>query len=110
MGRIVKELICRERIRRITGGFGWVDHRLVRDRYVDRCSPAALAVYLFLVAVADADGLSYWGDAALAERLHLGLLEVRQARTELEAAELVVYEQPLWQLLQLPKVPGKEVR
>jgi hypothetical protein len=102
MPSVIKEIICRDRIRRIRGGFGWVDHRLVRDRYVERCSPTALAVYLFLIAVADADGVSYWGDAALGERLRLGKAEVEHARHELEAADLIAYEKPLWQILQLP--------
>lgn len=105
MGQIIKEPICRDRIRRISGGFGWVDHRLVRDRYVERCSPTALAVYLFLVAVADADGVSYWGDAAICERLRLGRTELKHVRSELEAADLIAYEQPIWQLLQLPSQP-----
>lgn len=108
MGQIIKEPICRDRIRRISGGFGWVDHRLVRDRHVERCSPTALAVYLFLVAVSDADGVSYWGDAAIGERLRIGRAELKHARAELEAADLIVYEQPIWQLLQLPSQP--EVR
>lgn len=105
MAHIVKEPICRERLRRIAGGFGWVDHRLVRDRYVDRCSPTALAVYLFLVVVADGDGVSYWGETAMAERLRLGRAELKHARAELEAADLIAYESPIWQLLQLPRVP-----
>lgn len=102
MARIIKEPICRDRIRRITGGFGWVDHRLVRDRYVDECSFPSLALYLFLIAVADADGVSYWGEKALSERLHAGIAELRHARTELEAAGLVAYDKPVWQVLQLP--------
>lgn len=102
MGRIIKEPICRERIRRISGGFGWVDHRLVRDHYVEECSLLSLALYLFLVAVADADGISYWGDKAISERLKAGVEELRQARTQLEAADLVAYDKPVWQVLQLP--------
>ena len=96
------EPICRHRIRCIRGGFGWVDHRFVRDRYIDRCSPTALALYLFLVAVANADGISYWGDKAIGKRLHLGVAELGQARDQLLAADLIAYEKPLWQLLQLP--------
>lgn len=105
MPTINHEPICRERIRLLRGGFGWVDHRLVRDRYIDRCSPTALALYLFLVAVANADGVSYWGDKTIAKRLHLGIAELRAARDQLLAAELIAYEQPLWQLLQLPNPP-----
>ncbi|NQZ48099.1 MAG: hypothetical protein HRT63_11315 [Erythrobacter sp.] len=103
MGRIIKEPICRERIRRISGGFGWVDHRLVRDGYVEERSHLALATYLFLVTVADADGVSYWGDRAVAERLNAGIVELRSARAELEAAGLIAYDKPVWQVLQLPR-------
>ena len=53
MPETIKEIICRYRIRHIIGGFCWVDHRLVRDRYIERCSSTALAVYLFLITVAE---------------------------------------------------------
>lgn len=102
MSRIIKEPICRDRIRRINGGFGWVDHRLVRDRHVECCSTAAWALYLFLITVADADGVSYWGDTAICERLRLGLVELKHARTELQSQDLIAYEKPVWQLLDLP--------
>lgn len=108
MARVIKEPIDRERIRRISGGFGWVDHRLVREGYVEACSHLALAVYLFLVTVADADGVSYWGERQLCERLNCGQVELRAARTELEAVGLIAYDKPIWQVLQLPK--RREVR
>lgn len=108
MARIVKEPINRDRIRRISGGFGWVDHRLVRERYVDDCSHLAMALYLFLLTVADADGVSYWGERQLCERLRAGVVELCAARAELEAAELIAYDKPVWQVLQLPK--RREVR
>jgi hypothetical protein len=103
MARVIKEPIDRERIRRISGGFGWVDHRLVRNGYVDACSHLALATYLFLITVSDADGVSYWGERQLSERLNCGMVELRTARAELEAAALVAYDKPIWQVLQLPK-------
>ncbi len=102
MAHVVKEVICRNRIRSIRVGFGWIDHRFVRDGYAQRCSLTALAVYLFMIAVSDADGVSYWGEAAICDRLHIGKVELRQARAELEAAELIAYQKPIWQVLQLP--------
>ena len=108
MAEVIKEVICRDRIRRICGGFGWVDHRFIRDHYVERCSSTALAVYLFLIAVSDADGISYWGESALCDRLTIGKAELKHARTELQAADLIAYEKPIWQVLQLPINP--EVR
>lgn len=102
---IITEPICRDRIRYIHGGFGWVDHRLVRDHYIDQCSPTALAVYLFLVTVSNADGVSYWSDKAICKRLHIGLAELREGRDQLISSDLIVYEKPIWQLLQLQKRP-----
>jgi len=101
MAKIVKEPVCRERIRCVPQGFSWVDHRLVREHYVERCSHAALALYLFVVTVSDAEGLSWWSERSLAGRLGLETDRLRQARAELEAAELVAYEHPVWQVLPL---------
>ena len=49
MARVVYGPIDRDRIQVIRDGFGWVDHRFVRGRHIDGCSPQALALYLFLV-------------------------------------------------------------
>ena len=96
-----KTPFVRDRIRRIASGFGWVDHRVVREHYVERCSHGALALYLFLVTVSDSEGVSWWSERALAARLGMDADRLRQARAELEAADLVAYEPPVWQVLQL---------
>lgn len=103
MARITYQAVCRDRIRVIRTGFGWVDHRLVRHRHVDRCSVQALALYLFLVTVADADGVSFWSDKATCERLPLTMAELLVCRQELIAAELIAYEKPVTQVLSLPE-------
>ena len=96
-----KMAVMPERVRRLPRGFGWVDHRLVRERLFPGCSCAALALYLALVTVADNEGLSYWSEGALARLLALDVAGVRRARAELEAAELVAYAAPVWQVLPL---------
>jgi hypothetical protein len=102
MKGIVKVPVVPARVRRVPASFSWVDHRLVREGHVNGRSHAALALYLFLVTVADAQGLSYWSEKAVAGRLRLELSGLRAARAELEAAGLVAYEAPLWQVLELP--------
>lgn len=89
-------------VRRVPDSFSWVDHRLVRENHINGKSHAALALYLFLVTVADAQGLSYWSESALGRRLRLDVVRLREARSELEAAGLVAYASPLWQVLELP--------
>ena len=51
--------------------FSWVDQRLVRERYIDQLSHEACALYLFLVTVADAQGLSFYADRSLCQRLSM---------------------------------------
>jgi|GEM_PF-4794779 len=44
--------------------------RLVFDGYLGRLDAHSAALYLLLVTVADAQGLSYWGDARVTQLLH----------------------------------------
>jgi hypothetical protein len=53
-----KRVLCPERLRHVPQRFSWIDQRLVRDGHIARCGPQALALYLLLVTVADAQGLS----------------------------------------------------
>ena len=62
--QIMKRVLCPERLRKVPAQFSWVDQRLVRQRYLERCDHAALALYLVLVTVADAQGLSYYGSSS----------------------------------------------
>jgi hypothetical protein len=59
---IHNRLLNPQRCRRVPRQFSWVDQRLVRDSYIPRCSTQALALYLVLITVADAQGLSYYSD------------------------------------------------
>jgi hypothetical protein len=82
-------------------GFGWIDHRLLRDGYLGHCSPEALALYVFLVCAADAQGLSYYSEPRIAQVLRLDPQTLRQARRELIGLGLIAYQKPLYQLLSL---------
>ena len=98
---VQKHLICPQRIRKIPKQFSWLDHRLVRDHYIDRCSHSAAALYLFLVTVADAQGLSYYSDRVISERLDMDANTLAQARQELIRIGLIAYQKPLYQVLAL---------
>jgi len=69
--------ICPDRIRSTPEQFSWVDHRLVRDRHIECLSHQAAALYLFLITVADCQGLSYYSDPSLCERLAMECANVR---------------------------------
>lgn len=98
---IQKRLLRPERLRQVPSSFNWVDHRLVRDHYIERCDCTSLALYLFLVTVSDVQGLSYYSDASLCRRLKLDPLQLSAARAQLEKAGLVAFEKPLYQVLSL---------
>ena len=98
---VFKRVLCRERLRRVPEQFSWLDHRLVRDRHLARCSVEALALYLFLVTVCDGEGLSYYSDRAIAELLPLDSATVARARQQLLAQRLIAYQKPLYQVLAL---------
>ena len=98
---IQKRLIRPDRLRQVPPSFNWVDHRLVREHYIERCDCTALALYLFLVTVSDVQGLSYYSDASICRRLKIELLQLSAARRQLEQADLIAYRQPLYQVLAL---------
>ena len=100
-----REPIVPQRRRRVPPQFSWVDHRLVRDGHVQGRSAPALALYLFLITVADADGLSWYSDTVLGRQLSCGAAELQGARTELQQAGLIAYRKPLYQVLDLAPVP-----
>ena len=100
--KTVKHVLRPERQRQVPEQFSWVDQGLVQRHFIDRCEARAAALYLFLVTVCDAQGLSYYGELTLAERLHLSSQELGAARAKLIALELIAYEAPLYQVLALP--------
>ena len=106
----LKRVLCPERIRTIPLQFSWVDHRLVRERYLDRCDPPAAALYLFLVTVADAQGLSYYSVAALGRCLSIAPARLGQSRGVLIHAGLIAYQCPLYQVLGLDGPARVEAR
>jgi hypothetical protein len=98
-----------QRLRCIPPQFSWVDHRLVRDGHIRGRSAPALALYLFLVTVADAEGMSWYSDAAVCRHLSWRCSELQGARAELERACLIAYRAPLYQVLDLaPAAVGSE--
>ena len=80
----IKRVLRPERLRRVPPQFSWVDQRLVRDGYLERCDAVALALYLLLVTVADAQGLSYYGEARSA-----GCYRCRRQRLDRARRDLI---------------------
>jgi len=98
--KIKKRVLCAQRLRRVPAQFSWIDQQLIRQpRYLQQCDLAALALYLVLVTVSDAEGLSYYSDTSLQRVLRIEPTQLVQARQQLCRAGLIVYQQPLYQVL-----------
>ncbi len=100
----VKRVLRAERVRRVPTQFSWIDQLLVRDRHLERCGLDAIGLYLVLVTVADAQGLSYYGEASLERLLSMPAPRLAGARAELIRLDLIAYERPLYQVLSLDTV------
>ena len=100
---VSKVPIVVQRIRRVPNHFSWIDHRLVRDRHIENCSPAAAALYLFLVTVGDAKGLSFYGDKSTLKYLSMDQDALDDARAKLVRIGLIAWKKPLYQVLSLDR-------
>jgi len=96
-----KPILCPERLRHVPRQFSWIDQRLVRDRHIQNRSSHALALYLFLCTVADAQGASYYSDSTAGKILSFSSAQLREARAELVAAGLIAHQSPFYQVLSL---------
>ena len=102
---IPKRILVHQRLRRPPAtGWSWVDRRFLRE-HGDYLSQQAVLLYFFLTAVADRHGLSFYSDNALTSRLRLTQSVLEQARQELLDRDLIAYQLPLVQVLELP-TPG----
>ena len=100
-----KHLLDPARLRKIPPQFSWIDQRLVREHHIERLSHAAGALYLFLLTVADARGLSFYSERSIGRYLAMAAKRLDDARKELLRAELIAYRDPLYQVLSLDGLP-----
>ena len=98
---IVKNPILKQRVRKVPNSFSWIDHRLVRHKYIDSCTHEQSALYLFLVCVSDDKGLSYYADKSIMQKLGMDVQTLKEARSGLIKNNLIAWQQPIYQVLSL---------
>ncbi len=101
---IVKHPILNNRLRKVPKSFSWIDHRLVSDKHIDKCSHASISLYLFLVCVGDDKGLSYYGDKSIMHKLSMDEQTLQNARSNLIKNSMVAWQKPIYQVLTLEPV------
>ena len=103
---IEKHPLDPQRVRQINGSFAFIEHRFLRDGFWSRLSQHDLLLYVFLILVADRNGLSYYGYDKLCTLLRLTLDEYLVARGALIENDLIAFDGHLFQVLSLPLSPA----
>lgn len=101
----IKKLLRPERIRKIESSFSWIDHRFITAGFLSDLTTVEILLYLFLVAVSDRNGLSFYHDDRIVSLLKIDLVSLGKAREGLVQRSLLAYEAPLYQVLSLPPEP-----
>ena len=96
-----------DRIRKITGSFAFIEHRFLRDGFWSSLNHHQLLLYLFLIIVADRNGLSYYSYDKICTLLRISVDEYLLARNALIDHDLIAFDGFLFQVLSLP---GKAIR
>jgi hypothetical protein len=102
---VTKRLLDPVRLRHVPASFSWLDRRFLRDGWIDRLARDEILLYLFLVAVADQRGLSYYSDRSIAGLLRVDEDQIVASRARLIEILLIAFESPLYQVLDLTPRP-----
>ena len=102
---IEKEVLNRDRIRRIDGGFSFIPHRFLADGFLASLNQKELLLYVFLVLASDRHGLSFYSYDAICSLLELCVDEYIEARDGLIKKDLIAFNGTLFQVLDLPHHP-----
>ena len=101
-----KSPILPERIRRISGSFSWLDHRLLHGGFLRLMQPEEMLLYFFLVLVGDRNGVSFYSYDSILRILKLTLDQYIAARNRLVDLSLIAFEDGRYQVLELPAAPA----
>ena len=80
------------RVRKIEKSFAWIDHRLIRNGYLAAMTHQDQSLYLFLVLVADRNGVSFYRKEKICDQLGLDFGQFEVARDRLIDLKLIAFE------------------
>jgi len=103
-----KKIINPQRVRSIKGGFSFIPHRFITDGFMSSLNGSELLLYLFLIAVSDRYGLSFYSDGSICSLLQMTSDNFQQARQGLIEKDLIAFNGTLFQVLDLPASAGKQ--
>lgn len=96
-----------DRIRRRHGSFGWIEHRFVREGFLEGLHHPEALLYVFLAIVADERGISFYSQDRIRQLLGIPYEHTfDDAINELVDRDLVAYRSGIYQVLDLPASGG----
>jgi len=98
-----KVILCPDRIRKINGTFGFIEHRFLKEGFFFTLTHCELLLYLFLVLVADRHGLSFYSYDKMCTLLRISVDEFILARDGLIEKDLIAFDGRTFQVLSLPE-------
>jgi hypothetical protein len=99
-----------QRIRKITSSFAFIEHRFLRDGFWSTLDHHQLLLYVFLIIVADRNGLSYYSYDKICTLLKIAVDDYIVARDALIQKDLIGFDGHLFQVLSLPQQPVTAAR
>ena len=106
---ITKTPLDQDRVRKIAGSFAFVEHRFLRSGFFSVLTHHELLLYVFLVLVADRNGLSYYSYDKICILLKITLDDYIMARDGLIEKDLIAFNGHLFQVLSLPNQPPRDL-
>ena len=97
-----RTIILPDRLRKIEGSFGFIEHRFIHAGYLQELSKKEMLLYFFLASVSDKNGISFYGTQRSLSLLKLEEGAYYQALAGLEQKDYITREGNKIQLLSLP--------
>ena len=99
---IANKVLCPHRVRKIAGSFAFIEHRFLQQGFWQSLNHHQLLLYLFLVLVADRNGISYYSYEKICSLLKISVDQYILARDGLIEKDLIAFDGNLFQVLSLP--------
>ena len=102
---IKTKILCPNRVRKITGSFAFIEHRFLREGFWESLTHHELLLYLFLILVADRNGVSYYSYDKILSFLKISMDDYLSSRNSLIEKDLIAFDGYFFQVLSLPQKP-----
>lgn len=102
---IDRSLLVPKRARKIAGSFTALEHRFLRDGFLQSLTHHELLLYFFLVLAADRNGISFYSYDRICTILSLRVDDYILARNGLIDKDLLAFDGHRFQILSLPEKP-----